>query len=58
MRFSIELVPIAGGRVEGVVRREGSEEGQFFSGWLELLERLDFAALPSQSMEEPPEDPH
>src|SRR3954466_1455463 len=44
VRFVLELTPTEHGRVEGVLVREGSDEPQRFSGWLDLLRLLERAA--------------
>ena len=44
VRFVLELSPTEHGRVEGVLVREGSDEPQRFSGWLDLLRLLEGAA--------------
>lgn len=44
MRFVLELIPAEHGRVEGVLVREGNDERQPFSGWLDLLRLLEGAA--------------
>jgi hypothetical protein len=44
VRLVLELNPTEQGRVEGVLVREGSDEPQRFSGWLDLLRLLESAA--------------
>jgi hypothetical protein len=44
VRFVLELIPTEHGRVEGVLVREGQDERQRFSGWLDLLRLLEGAA--------------
>jgi hypothetical protein len=44
VRFVLELIPAEHGRVEGVLVREGNDERQPFSGWLDLLRLLEDAA--------------
>jgi hypothetical protein len=43
VRFVLELTPAEQGRVEGALVREGNDERQPFSGWLELLRLLEGA---------------
>jgi hypothetical protein len=44
VRFVLELAPAEHGRVEGMLVREGDNERQRFSGWLDLLRLLEAAA--------------
>lgn len=41
MRFVVDLRRTEDGGVGGIVTPEGSEEGQPFAGWLELLRLLE-----------------
>jgi hypothetical protein len=41
VRFVVDLRRTEDGGVEGVVIPEGSEQGQPFAGWLELLRLLE-----------------
>lgn len=45
VRWVIELRRTEDGHVEGVLTREGADQGEAFSGWLDLLWRLE-AAVP------------
>ena len=44
VRLVLELIPAEHGRVEGVLMREGTDEREPFSGWLDLLRLLEGAA--------------
>jgi len=41
VRFVVELVDVAGGRVEGRVFTASGSDPRPFSGWLQLLELLE-----------------
>jgi hypothetical protein len=53
VRFVLELIPTQPGRVEGVLVREGSDEPQGFSGWLDLLRLLERAAQGAEVCQPP-----
>ena len=50
-RFVLEFTA-EGGRVEGVLAREGSDELQRFSGWLDLLRLLEAAAEAVEALQQ------
>jgi hypothetical protein len=58
VRFVLELTPTEDGRVEGVLVREGSDEPQRFSGWLDLLRLLERSAGHRNVAADPRPGPH
>lgn len=52
VRWVLQLRRTEDGRVEGVLTQEGADQGEAFSGWLDLLWRLE-AAVPLIQPETP-----
>lgn len=54
MHLDVELV--IGERVEGSVRWEGAEDPATFSGWLELMRLMEFAATTTRGLQSSDDD--
>jgi hypothetical protein len=57
MRFVIDLELSDDDRVEGLLTRDGWAEHQAFSGWMELIWRLEAAVPRPRPAPRPPDDP-
>jgi hypothetical protein len=55
VRWVIQLRRAEDGRVEGVLTQEGADQGEAFSGWVDLLWRLE-ALLPLIQPDTPASD--